>query len=224
MKTVRVLLIDAAETPQLLPSANTAKGEQFQVTRKANLSQGLDALQESTFDVVLLSLSLPDSSATESTTRTLKVARDLPVIALVNEGETTKAIEALSLGAYGYFLKGCQCDSLSQTIRHAMARTQLIAEREHARQRSPENEEQLTAHLANKSHQLRNALTCIRQFGNILIDGLAGKLSDEQSQYVTIMLENASTIRVVVDSTLDEPSGSLEKPANKMGRLSTVEN
>jgi DNA-binding NtrC family response regulator len=224
MKTVRVLLIDAAETPQLLPSADTAKGEQFQVTRKANLSQGLDALQESTFDVVLLSLSLPDSSATESTTRTLKVARDLPVIALVNEGETTKAIEALSLGAYGYFLKGCQCDSLSQTIRHAMARTQLIAEREHARQRSPENEEQLTAHLANKSHQLRNALTCIRQFGNILIDGLAGKLSDEQSQYVTIMLENASTIRVVVDSTLDEPSGSLEKPTNKMGRLSKVDN
>jgi DNA-binding NtrC family response regulator len=224
MKTVRVLLIDAAETPQLLPSANTAKGEQFQVTRKANLSQGLDALQDSTFDVVLLSLSLPDSSATESTTRTLKVARDLPVIALVNEGETTKAIEALSLGAYGYFLKGCQCDSLSQTIRHAMARTQLIAEREHARQRSPENEEQLTAHLANKSHQLRNALTCIRQFGNILIDGLAGKLSDEQSKYVAIMLENASTIRVVVDSTLDEASGSLEKPTNQMGRLSKVDN
>jgi signal transduction histidine kinase len=82
----------------------------------------------------------------------------------------------------------------------------------------------LTAHLANKSHQLRNALTCIRQFGNILIDGLAGKLSDEQSQYVTIMLENASTIRVVIDSTLDEPSGSLEKPTNKMGRLSKVDN
>jgi DNA-binding NtrC family response regulator len=224
MKTVRVLLIDAAETPQLLPSANTAKGEQFQVTRKANLSQGLDALQESTFDVVLLSLSLPDSSATESTTRTLKVARDLPVIALVNEGETTKAIEALSLGAYGYFLKGRQSDSLSQTIRHAMARTQPIAEREHARLRSPENEEQLTAHLANKSHQLRNALTCICQFGNILIDGLAGKLSDEQSQYVAIMLENASTIRVVVDGALDEPSGSLEKPTNQMGHLSKVDN
>ena len=224
MKTVRVLLIDAVQTPQLLPSANNAKGEQFQVTRKANLSQGLDALQESTFDVVLLSLSLPDSSATESTTRTLKVARDLPVIALVNEGETTKAIEALSLGAYGYFLKGRQSDSLSQTIRHAMARTQLIAEREAARKRSPENEEQFTAHLADKSHQLRNALTCIRQFGNILIDGLAGKLSDEQSQYVAIMLENASTIRVVVDGALDEPSGSLEKPTNQMGHLSKVDN
>jgi len=224
MTTVRVLLIDAAETPQLLPSASTARGEQFQVTRKANLSQGLDALQESTFDVVLLSLSLPDSSATESTTRTLKVARDLPVIALVNEGETNKAIEALSLGAYGYFLKGCQCDSLSQTIRHAVARTQLIADREHARERSPENEEQLTAHLAGKSHQLRNALTCIRQFGNILIDGLAGKLSDEQSEYVAIMLENASTICVVVDNTLEEPSGSIEKPTNKMGPLSKVDN
>jgi DNA-binding NtrC family response regulator len=220
MNTVRVLLIDAAETSQLLPSANTAKGEEFQITRKANLSQGLDTLQESTFDVVLLSLSLPDSSATESTTRTLKVARNLPVIALVNQGEQTKAIEALSLGAYGYFMKGCQCDSLSQTIRHATARTPVITEREHVRQQSPD-EEQSTAHLANKSHQLRNALACILQFGNILIDGLAGKLSDEQSEYVAIMLKNASTIRTVVDSTLDE-SGSLEEPTNKMDRLSKV--
>jgi DNA-binding NtrC family response regulator len=223
MKIVRVLLIGPAEAAQLLPSANAEKGKQFQITRKAKLSEGLDTLKESIFDVVLLSLSLPDSSATEATTRTLKVARDLPVIALADEGEKTKAIEASSLGAYGYFLKGCQCDSLSQMICHAMARTQLIAKRENTLQRSPENEEQLTAHLAHNSHQLRNALACIRQFGNILIDGLAGKLSDEQREYVTIMLENASTIRGVVDSTLDEMSESLEDPHN-ISNLSKVDN
>jgi DNA-binding NtrC family response regulator len=173
---------------------------------------------------VLLSLSLPDSPATEATARTLKVARDLPVIVLANEGEKTKAVEALSLGAYGYFLKGCQCDSLSQMICHAMARTRLITEGELTQQRSPETEEQMTAHLAHKSHQLRNALACIRQFGNILIDGLAGKLSDEQREYVTIMLENASTIRAVVDSTLDDVSDSLEELTHKRGNLSKVDN
>ena len=53
---------------------------------------------------------------------------------------------------------------------------------------------------ANFSHDLRNALGCIRQFGNILIDGLAGELSDEQRGYVGIMLENASQIRRLLDS------------------------
>jgi|ERR1700730_2430942 DNA-binding NtrC family response regulator len=221
MKPVKVLLIDAAKAPNLLPNATKAKGEQFQVTRKANLSQGLDALQQSMFDVVLFSLSLPNSSATETTTRILKVAQDLPVIALVNEGETTKAVEALCLGAYGYVLRGCQCDCLSQTISHAMERKQLIAEREHARQLS-KNEERLTALSSYQCHQLRNALACIRQFGNILIDGLAGQLSDEQREYIAIMLENASTIRMVLDSALD--GTTLEIPTTKIDRPSLLEN
>ena len=44
---------------------------------------------------------------------------------------------------------------------------------------------ELTAYL---SHELRNALACIHQFGNILVDGLAGELSSEQREYVGIML------------------------------------
>ena len=53
------------------------------------------------------------------------------------------------------------------------------------------------------SHELRNALACIHQFGNILVDGLAGELTGEQREYVGIMLENASQIREVLDSALD---------------------
>jgi signal transduction histidine kinase len=53
---------------------------------------------------------------------------------------------------------------------------------------------------ANLSHELRNALGCIHQFGNILVEELAGKLSDEQREYVGIMLENASQIRRLLDS------------------------
>jgi DNA-binding NtrC family response regulator len=224
MKTINVLLIDSEDAPQLLPSANTAKGEQFLVTRKPTLLQGLDALQQSTFDVVLLSLSLSHSAAAESITRTIEMARGSAVIALVNEGERTKAVGALGLGAYGYVFKGCRCDCLIQTIRHAMERKQLIAGREHARRPAAENAEQLAFHLGNKSHQLRNALACIRQFGNILIDGLAGKLSDEQREYVAIMLENTSTIRTVLDSTLDGRSGPLGDPTGKIARLSHVGN
>jgi light-regulated signal transduction histidine kinase (bacteriophytochrome) len=58
----------------------------------------------------------------------------------------------------------------------------------------------LSAYL---SHELRNALACIHQFGNILVDGLAGELTGEQREYVSIMLENASKIRDVLDGALD---------------------
>jgi signal transduction histidine kinase len=63
-----------------------------------------------------------------------------------------------------------------------------------------QDREELVAHL---SHECRNALAAIRLFGNILIDGLAGELSTEQSEYVGIMLENASRIRKVLDEVLE---------------------
>jgi len=70
---------------------------------------------------------------------------------------------------------------------------------------------ELTAYL---SHELRNSLACIHQFGNILVDGLAGELSDEQREYVRIMLENASNIRKVLDRALDGTPDPLEESTN----------
>ena len=222
MRATTILLIDAAESSGSLLIANTAMDEQFQITRKVDLPRGLAALKESRFDVVLLSLSLPDCRARESTAITLKAAGNIPVIVLVNDGETIKALEALSMGAYGYVVEDCRCHSLIQMIRHAMVQTQNIVEKDYARQGTPKNEEELTTRLATKSHKLRNALACIRQFGCILNDGLAGKLSDEQRDYITIMLENASTIRKVLDEVADETAGSLGDAPDNLGHLSKV--
>ena len=74
----------------------------------------------------------------------------------------------------------------------------------------------LSAYL---SHELRNALACIHQFGNILVDGLAGELTGEQREYVSIMLENASKIRDVLDGALDGVPGPPEKRMNKIERV-----
>jgi signal transduction histidine kinase len=73
------------------------------------------------------------------------------------------------------------------------------------------------------SHELRNALACIQQFGSILVDGLAGELSGEQREYLGIMLENASKIRRVLDSALDGADGSGEERTNKIERVPKLE-
>ena len=76
---------------------------------------------------------------------------------------------------------------------------------------------------ANFSHDLRNTLGCIRQFGNILIDGLAGELSDEQREYVGIMLENASQIRRLLDSALEGNLSPIAESTNEIARVSKLE-
>ena len=84
----------------------------------------------------------------------------------------------------------------------------------------PQPNSSLSAYL---SHELRNALACIHQFGNILVDGLAGELSGEQREYVSIMLENASKIRNVLNSSLDGVPGPPEKCTDKIERVSKLE-
>jgi two-component system sensor histidine kinase GlrK len=71
---------------------------------------------------------------------------------------------------------------------------------------------ELTAHL---SHELRNALACIHQFGNILVDGLAGELSGEQREYVGIILTNASKIREMLDRALDGTPDPIDVSTSK---------
>ena len=73
------------------------------------------------------------------------------------------------------------------------------------------------------SHELRNALACIHQFGNILVDGLAGELSGEQREYVGIMLENAQKIRSVLDSALDGAPPASTNMQTKIEPVSKLE-
>jgi DNA-binding response OmpR family regulator len=201
MNNVPVLLIDAGEIPAIGRIANTGTLEQFCFTRTRTLSEGLEALQRSRFQLVLLNPSLPDASADESVKKTLEKARDLPVVALVNEDETANTAKALRLGLDDYVVKSSHRDFFIQSMRHAIERKQILGEKERNRRHLTNVDAQLTAHL---SHELRNALACIHQFGTILIDGLAGSMSEEQREYLCIMIENASKIRSVLDEALEK--------------------
>jgi two-component system, NarL family, sensor histidine kinase BarA len=93
-----------------------------------------------------------------------------------------------------------------------MERKQLIVDRKAGRWQMTKDSEELIAHL---SHEIRNALTCIFQFGNILKGGLAGELSAEQRQYLGIMIENASRIRSALDGLAEVASTGLSEGAGK---------
>jgi DNA-binding NtrC family response regulator len=208
MNTMRVLVIGGGDA---LAGAKNGLLEQLRITRKASLADGVDALRESVFQLVLLDLSLPDISAGDSVTKMLRMARDLPVVAFLNDSETGKDVEALCGGARDRVVRRRQLERLILTLRYAIERKQLIVDEETARRTNKDSEE-LIAHL---SHEIRNALTCIFQFGNILKGGLAGELSAEQRQYLGIMIENASRIRSALDGLTEVVSSGLSEGEGK---------
>jgi DNA-binding response OmpR family regulator len=206
MNAVSVLFINGSSGNANSQSDGTQWGslEPFRVTRKSDLAQGLDGLQAGAFQLVLLDLADPHASTMESVTQVLLSAKDSPVIVLLKQGETTKAAEVMRLGAQDCVLQGCTCNSLMRTMKYALDRKRLVAEMEEDRTRNTKDKEQLLAHL---SHELRNALACIHQFGNILMGGLAGEMTTEQRGYIRIMLQNATGITNIVKGLMDAPDG-----------------
>jgi len=219
MHTMNVLLIDADDSFSASLKTDPKDMDDLRITRKVTLAGGLEELGSASFDAVVLSLSLPDASVTESVTKTAKIARGVPLIGLAEKGDTPKALESLRLGTNDYVVKGCRCDALTRTVRHAMERNRLIAEKEHARNEATTAKPQWTSQL---SHDLRNSLANIQQFGNILLDGLAGELSAEQREYLGIMVESSGNIRKALDA-LDGPADSHEKSSTKLKCLTTLE-
>jgi DNA-binding response OmpR family regulator len=199
---VQALLIDGSSRnrPLLRNASKWDSLEPFQITRKRTLSEGLVAMQSALFRIVLLDLSLSTLPAIESVTEVLRVANGLPVVVLINEGGTTNASVAMRMGAQNYVMKGGKSGSLLNTLKYTMERQHLLAAIEDGKES-----------IARESHELRNALACIHEFGNIVLDGLAGPISDELREYVGIILQNASRVQVVVENLRDcVPYGSDE--------------
>ncbi len=69
--------------------------------------------------------------------------------------------------------------------------------------RDPRRTQRLQADfLAKLSHDLRTPLTNLREFMSILMDGLAGSLTDVQREYLGIALRNADTLTEMIEHLL----------------------
>jgi signal transduction histidine kinase len=153
----RVLLIednpgDARLIRELLSEAHTVSFE-IEVTPK--LSDGLEALSEKAFDVVLLDLSLPDSSGLATLAKTLSAAHQESIIILTGLDDEDLGVEAVRNGAQDYLVKG-QIDEngLCRAIRYAMERKRVQEALRKAHDELEDRVEERTAELAEATKQL----------------------------------------------------------------------
>jgi signal transduction histidine kinase len=72
--------------------------------------------------------------------------------------------------------------------------------RERLQQQQLELKDQFLSHV---SHELRSPLTVIFSFVEILLDGLAGELNEQQREFLTITQRNAAHLRQMIDDLLE---------------------
>lgn len=127
-EVIRILLIEdePGDAGLVQISLRNSKVIRFEVDWVENLSDASTKLAECSFDVLLLDLSLPDSSGLETLQNVQKLTGEIPVIVLTGQNDTDFALTALKEGAADYLVKGdFSDDSLIRTIRHTLQRAEM---------------------------------------------------------------------------------------------------
>jgi diguanylate cyclase (GGDEF)-like protein/PAS domain S-box-containing protein len=128
---IRVLMIeDSPSDARLIREVlcrETPHG--FEIEHVERLNEGLARLARRDVDVVLLDLTLPDSSGLDTLSATAAAAGAVPILVLTGFDDEELARQALGAGAQDYLPKGdVDGHSLARALRHAIER-QRTAER-----------------------------------------------------------------------------------------------
>jgi DNA-binding response OmpR family regulator len=131
MQRINVLLIEdnPGDVRLLRELLGGAGGPGITLECAGRLSAGLAALENTSFDAVILDLSLPDSRGLETFDRLHAAAGRVPVVVLTGLDDEELALSAVARGAQDYVVKGSvNAASLLRILRFAVERAKAAGQ------------------------------------------------------------------------------------------------
>lgn len=151
IKNLRVLLVEDQPGDAMLVTIalRESTSTRFQVTHAPTLAEALAVLGRQDMDVVLLDLSLPDSSGLDTVTKVLAVVPHMPVVVMTGLDDPMLASRALEVGAQDYLVK---CDdpgrAVERAILYAVTRMNAQIEREQLSEQLAREQQRVAEEIA----------------------------------------------------------------------------
>ncbi len=217
-KRCRALLIEDNANDVILLKRSLGKCQtHFETIVCTDLKQGLSAVCDGTFDVVLSDLSLPDAQGLEAVRQLRLQAPDTPLIVLTGLASDESALASLDHGAQDYLVKDSATpEILDRSVRYAIqrqkgAQLRRLLEKLQASERLLERKNRRlsrlykTAHrfVDNVSHEFRTPLTVVNEYVSLLRDGVVGPLNEDQKRMLDVIGDRAEDLNNMVDDMLD---------------------
>ena len=172
------------------------RGAQKSVVWAKNLDEGITAAQNDKPDVVLLDLSLPDSTGLD-TVQTMRAALPgVPIVVLTGHDDHALAAAALQSGAQDYLVKGqFDHDTLGRTVRHALVRHALelrLKESEKILLDSRHHLKEQVEKMASQLRELRDEFEDVNTTLKVLLKNRDMDKSDAQDALVREMRQEVA--------------------------------
>ncbi|HUT32974.1 MAG TPA: diguanylate cyclase [Planctomycetota bacterium] len=122
---INILLLedDPGDAALIRHMLGGVRGIPVHLERAQRLADGLELLHGNNFDLILLDLSLPDSSGIDTVARMHARAPDMPIIVLTGHDDEAIGASAIWAGAQDYLVKGqVNGPLLIRSIRYAISR------------------------------------------------------------------------------------------------------
>src|SRR5438445_588376 len=170
-----VLVIDdEADIRESLETLLTMEG--YAVDLAQNGTEGLRAIEQRAYDLVLLDLMMPDRSGMDVLREVRERDQETPIFLITAYGSVEAAVEALKSGANDYFSKPWDNEKLLIEIEHMIARRRL--ERENRQLKAALKQRYSFPNIIGKSERMLRLLELVTQVASsrstILITGETG--------------------------------------------------
>ena len=201
--SITILAIEDQDVDFFLLSRYLKHRPKHHVLRAHNLKQGCDLLENAHFDVILLDLTLPDSSGL-NTVQTIVDLEQAPVVVMSGLDDEQTALESVQLGAQDYLVKG-KFDStlLIRTLSYSIERHRLMEALEATRQevrrerelRQIQRDVLLTRSLADDSLNEENSIKSVnRELHESLLMEYSSLLDKALEQRILKVAHNLSNV------------------------------
>ncbi len=220
---VRVLLLEDDEDDYLLTQDLLSESQHrpFRLAWTDTLRKALQLLPESPPDVILLDLSLPDSTGLETFDSVYKCAPSVPIIVLSGLADEDTAVEAVHAGAQDYLVKGSVTGpQLRRAVRYAIERKRVEEQLRESRQQLDDTlsklrntQQQIIQHerlralgqmAGGIAHELNNTLSPIVGFSDYLLNRPHVREDSEKlTRYLTRIHQAAQRAAETIRSLLE---------------------
>jgi PleD family two-component response regulator len=137
-ESISLLLVEEDDhaAKRLFEMLSRPEGIRFAITRVLRVEEGLVKLQNSSYDVMLLDLSVHEGYGLDSLMRASAAALSVPIVVLTYQKEEALAMKAARAGAQDYLTKGeVTPELISRTLLHAVERHRILRDLTEAQKR-----------------------------------------------------------------------------------------